>query len=295
LRLAPLPPSTNPSSFPARTCLRQWSGRDGGGRKPRDSVGRRGDFVVERSGVALAFANDDLVLPSLWEATYGDRELVVFRLDERGKRVLTDELKHVWSLKNQLGAEGRACVGKHVGRRVALIALSLLPAFYALTGRAGTLADFRTEELSPLERELAEALLATEPQTSPDLRLLTGVGDARATKRALESLQQRLIATQAGEAEQEHGWDAAVFDLVARRYHAHLRELPAIEDGRAEIAAAVLTAVDELSAADLAAVIRGSRKEGKATLDRLADEGRAYRDDEEIALWRRADASRASS
>jgi hypothetical protein len=250
---------------------------------------------VERSGVALAFANDDLVLPSLWEATYGDRELVVFRLDERGKRVLTDELKHVWSLKNQLGAEGHACVGKHVGRRVALIAFSLLPAFYALTGRAGTLADFRTEELSPLERELAEALLATEPQTSPDLRLLTGVGDARATKRALESLQQRLIATQAGEAEQEHGWDAAVFDLVARRYHAHLRELPAIEDGRAEIAAAVLTAVDELSAADLAAVIRGSRKEAEATLDRLADEGRAYRGDEEIALWRRAEASRASS
>jgi hypothetical protein len=243
---------------------------------------------VERSGVALAFASDDIVLPSLWEAAYGERELVVFRLDERGTRVLTDELKHVWSLKNQLGAERRACVGKHVRRRVALIALALLPAFYALTARAGTSDDFRAEELSPLERELADALLATEPQTAPDLRALTGVGDSKATKRALESLQQRLIVTQAGEAEQEHGWDAAVFDLVARRYRSHLRQLPAVEEARTDIATVVLTAAGELSAADLAAVIPGSRKEAEATLHRLADEGRAApRVDEEITLWSR--------
>jgi hypothetical protein len=250
---------------------------------------------VERSGVALAFASDDLVLPSLWEATYGERQLVVFRLDEHGKRVLTDELKHVWSLKNRLGAECRACVGRHVGRRVALVALALLPAFYALTGRAGTPDDFRAEELSPLERELAEALLATEPQASPDLRAVTGVGDAKATKRALESLQQRLVVTQAGEAEQEHGWDAAVFDLVARRYRAHLRKLPAVEVARAEIAAVVLTTVGELSAADLAAVTGGSRRETEATLDRLADEGLAYRVDEQITLWRHGEARRGSS
>ena len=243
---------------------------------------------VERSGVALAFASDDLVLPSLWQATYGERELIVFRVDERGKRVLSDELKHVWSLKNQLGAERRACVGKHVSRRVALIALAPLPAFYALTARAGTGDDFRTEELSPLERELAEALLATEPQTAPDLRALTGVGDSKATKRALESLQQRLIVTQAGEAEQEHGWDAAVFDLLARRYRAHLRQLPAVEEARADIAAVVLTTAGALSAADLAVVTPGSRKEAEATLDRLADEGRAARRvDEEITLWSR--------
>jgi hypothetical protein len=241
---------------------------------------------VERTGVALVFASDDLVLPSLWGAAYGERELVVFRVDERGKHVLTEELEHVWSLKNQLGAERRACVGKHVGRRAALIAPALVPAFYALTGRTGTVEDFRSDELSPLEHDLAEALLATEPQTAPDLRALTGVGDAKATKRALDSLQQRLIATQAGEAEQQRGWDAAVFDLVARRYRAHLRELPAVEEARADIATVVLTAAGELSAADLAAMTPGSRKEAEAALDRLVDEGRARRLDEEITLWR---------
>ena len=241
---------------------------------------------VKRSGVALAFASDDLVLPSLWEAAYGDRELVVFRVDERGKRVLTDELKHVWSLKNRLGAERRACVGKHVSRRVALIDLSLLPSFYALTGRAGRPDDFRDDELSALERELADALLETEPQTAPELRGLTGVGDAKAVKRALESLQQQLVVTQAGEAEQTHGWDAAVFDLVARRYWAPLRALPQPDDARAAIAAAVLKTAGELSAADLAAVMPTSRREAEDMLERLAADGRARRFDRDVVLWR---------
>jgi hypothetical protein len=162
-----------------------------------------------------------------------------------------------------------------------------LPAFYALTGRAGTPSDFRAEELAPLERELAEALLETGPQIGPDLRALTGVTDAKVAKRALESLQQRLIVTQAGEAAQEHGWDAAVFDLVARRYGAQLQDLPSLEDARAEIATAVLSAAGELSAADLTAVIGGSHQEAEATLDRLADERQARRVDEEMTLWRR--------
>ena len=249
---------------------------------------------VERSGVALAFPSDDLVLPSLWEATYGGRELAVFRVDERGKRVLTEELKHVWSLKNGLGAERRACVGKHVGRRVAFVALPLLPSFYALTGRTGTVDDFRTDELSSLERELAEALMETEPQTAPELRALIGVTDAKAAKRALESLQQRLIVTHAGEAAQEHGWDAAVFDLVARRYRERLRKLPAVEAARADIAAAVLASAGELAAADLRAVIGGSQREAQATLDRLTDERRAHRVDGEITLWRRGRRRRSS-
>ena len=35
--------------------------------------------------------------------------------------------------------------------------------------------------------ELADALLETEAETAPDLRVLTGIGDAKAAKRALES------------------------------------------------------------------------------------------------------------
>jgi hypothetical protein len=243
---------------------------------------------VNRAGIALAFPSDELVLPSLWEAAVGDREVDVFVVDERGKRVLTPELRLVWTLKNRLAEERTACVGKHVAGRVALISLDALPALYALTGRSGRSDDFRSsEELSAAEAELAEALLELGPQTAPDLRRLVGSFDARTTKRALERLQRLLVATQAGEAEQEHGWDAAVFDLVARRYEEAVRRLPARDEARRELVERLLRSAGELSAADTAAVLGISRRDAAATLDRLADERRCTRHDREgFALWK---------
>jgi len=244
--------------------------------------------LVKAAGLVLAFPSDDLVLPSLWEAAIGDPEVTVFERDKRtGKRVLTREITHVWTLKNRLGEERRACVGKHVRGRLVLIAPGLVPALYALTDRAGRPDDFQElDELSPLERDLAEALLESGPQTGPELRLLVGALDAKPSKRALESLQRSFVVTQAGEQEQDAGWDAAVFDLVARRYGSRLRRLPAAEDARAELVAVVLRGGDEISAADAAAIFGFTQKEASAILDRLADEGRAVRrDDGETPLW----------
>lgn len=248
---------------------------------------RAATAFVDRTGIALVFPSDDLVLPSLWEAVVGTTALTVFRTDEQGKRVLTDELDRVWSLKDRLGEERLACVGKHVRGRLALVSLELLPALYALTGRPGHPDDFRAPGLlSPLELELAEALLAAGPQTGPELRRLVGVFDAKGTKRALEGLQRLLVVTQAGEAEQEHGWGASIFDLVARRYRERLGRLPTAEDARTELAAAVLRSAGEVSAADVAAVLGVSRGEAAAALDRLAGERRARRrEEEDFILW----------
>jgi hypothetical protein len=217
------------------------------------------------------------VLPSLWEAVVGDSEVRVFERDERtGKRVLTPQLRQVWMLKNRLGEERRACVGKHVRGRLALVSLELLPALYALTGRDGRADDFRDVELASLERDLAQALLETGPQTGPELRLLVAV-DARAGKRALESLQRSLVVTQAGEQEQDAGWDAAVYDLLARRYGPHLASLPPVEEARRDLIAVLLRSVEEVSAADAAAVFRFRVKEAAAVLDGLVEQGRAVR------------------
>jgi hypothetical protein len=244
--------------------------------------------LVERAGLVLGFPSDDLVLPSLWEAAIGDPEVTVFERDERtGKRVLTQAIVHVWSLKNRLGEERLACVGKHVRGRLVLIALGLLPALYALTGRPGRPDDFRQlDAISPLELELAEALLELGPQTGPELRRVIGALEAKASKRALESLQRSLVVTQAGEQEQDAGWDAAVFDLVARRYGSRLRRLPPPEDARSELVEVVLRGGEEISAADAAAIFGFTQKEASAILDRLADEGRAARrHDGETPLW----------
>jgi hypothetical protein len=249
---------------------------------------------IDRVGIALVFPSRDLVAPSLWEAVTGTPEVTVFRVEPSGRKVLTEELSHVWELKNELAAQGAACVGKHLRGRVAAISLELLPARYALTGRAGRPADFCEEELAPVERELAEALLGAGPQTAPALRGLVPAVGAKETKRALEALQRRLIVTQAGEEPQEQGWDAGVFDLVARRYGHRLEKLPATTEARVQLAAAVLRFA-EVSAVDAAAVIGSTRKEAEEALTRLVELGRARRREEPgYTLWARA-GSRASA
>lgn len=242
---------------------------------------------ANRAGIALVFPSADLVLPSLWEATTGTSEVTVFARNEQARRVLTPELRRVWSWHTRLGEQRLACVGKHVRGRLALVSLETLPALYALTGRSAHTADFREPGLlSALELELAEALLDAGPSTAPELRGLLGLADPRTTKRALERLQRLLVATQAGEAEQEHGWSAAVFDLVARRYHERLRRLPDPDSARRELVACVLASAGELSAADAAAALGLTRAEAEGVLAYLADEGRASRrEEQDVALW----------
>jgi hypothetical protein len=242
----------------------------GGVRSPRGAAS-----FVDRVGLALVFPGVDLVLPSLWEAATGTRDVEVFRPDERGKRTLTPELEHVWSLHTALSTRSLACVGKHVHGHLAAISREALPACYALTGRSGRPSDFRDESPPALELELAEAVLELGPQTSPDLRRLLGAGDARAVKRALEALERRLVLTHAGEADRGQGWSAAVLDLAARRYAEQVRSLPDRSEAVAWLAATVLRNARELSAADLAAVLGLGRREAAALLEQLADEGRA--------------------
>lgn len=242
---------------------------------------------MNRAGIALVLPSADLVLPSLWEAVTGTSEVTVFTRDEEGKRTLTPELKRVWSLHNGLAEQRLACVGKHVRGRLALVSLEVLPALYALTGRPGRPDDFRDSGLSALELELAEALLDLGPQTATELRRLLGLGSAQPAKRALETLQRLLVVTRAGEAEQEHGWAAAVFDLLARRHCERLRRLPQPESARRQLVAVVLTSAGEVSAADAAAALGFARAEATAVLERLSEEGEAIRHERAgVALWR---------
>jgi hypothetical protein len=227
---------------------------------------------VDRAGVVLVFPSDDTVLPSLWEEAIGTPEVEVFTVDPKtGRRVLTPELERVWAIKDRLARERRCCLGKHVRRRLALVSLRLVPALYALTGRAGRADDFRSPGLlSPLELELAESLYEEAPATSPELRERLGIGDAKGTKRALEALQHLLVVTHAGEVEQKQGWDAASFELVARRFPEELSTLPSLEDARVELAKAVLAVAPDASAAEVAKPFAVTKAEAQEALDRLA-------------------------
>jgi hypothetical protein len=222
---------------------------------------------VERVGIAVVFPVVDLVLPSLWEEALHTRDVVVFVEDERGKRILSAELRQVWSLAERLARVRRACVGKHIARRYALVSRRALPALCALADS--------DPELSPLERELVEVVRDAGPLTSPELRRLLGLGDARAVRRALERLQASLVLTQAGEVPQEHGWDANLYDLVERRFP--LRQLPQPDTARRRLVEFVLRAAREVSAADIAAALPLTRREAERELERITEDGHALR------------------
>ncbi|HEU5066489.1 MAG TPA: crosslink repair DNA glycosylase YcaQ family protein [Gaiellaceae bacterium] len=234
----------------------------------------------------MLYPNDDLVLPSLWEALTGRRDVDWAEREDGGKFVdFTPDFARVWKWKDELPEQRLVCAGKHLGGRASLVSLRTLPALYALTGRAGRADDFESEELSPIEHDVAQALLENGPTSSAELPHVAG-HERKRTHAAAERLQRRLVVTAAGRQERDRGWPAVILDILPRRYGGHLRTLPKQEDARADLAATVLRSAREISAADLAAVIGGPRKEAAAALDRLAASGAARaRNAGDYVLW----------
>jgi winged helix DNA-binding protein len=241
---------------------------------------------VDRVGLAVLYPNDDLVLPSLWEALTGRKDVDWATREDGGRFVdFTPDFARVWRWKDELPEQRLVCAGKHLGGRASLVSLRMLPALYALTGRAGHPEDFRDEELSPVELDVAEAVLESGPLSTAELPELAG-HERKRVSAATHRLQRRLVLTAAGRQERERGWPAVVLDLLPRRYGHRLHDLPSAEDGRAALASVALRSASELSAADFAAVIGGPRRDAAAALDRLVEEGKARsRDAGGFVLW----------
>ncbi len=216
------------------------------------------------------------MLPSLWEAATGKPVV---------DRDFAPDVGLVWGWKDELPGRKLVCAGKHLGGRASLVSLELLPVLYALTGRDGRSEDFRDEDLSPVERDVAEAVLESGPISSAELPSLAGHERKRVSAAAVR-LQRRLVLTAAGRQEHEQGWPSVVFDVLPRRYADRLRTLPDADEARATLAETILRSAGEVSAADVAAVLGGTRKQAGAALDRLAAEGRVRsRDAGEYLLW----------
>lgn len=233
---------------------------------------------MARAGIVMVFPKEGSPLPSLWTAAFATTELKVFTIGDAGKRVLSGELEFVWTLMHQLAADRAACLGRHVCGRLALIAPDLISSLYAETGREGTEDDFRgSGSLSPLELELAEALLEHGPRTGPQLRSILSRSNARATKSAVASLERQLVITHVGQQEQRSGWDAAIYDLLARRFARELESLPSVSSARAAVARRILHSAGQLPAPELAKVLGLRRREAEEVLDGLMTQAPAYR------------------
>jgi hypothetical protein len=242
---------------------------------------------LAKVGVALLFPKPDYVLPSLWEAVAGRSDVEWAIRDEDEKYVsFTPEMAKVWSWKDELPRKRLACIGLHVVRTTGLIAPDLVPAVYALTGRAGRPDDFREAELEPLELELAEtALELARPTTRRELRLLVN-REKREVDKAVNGLQRKLVLTNAGRDEAEAGWSSTLHDLFARRWRVRLRRLPDRDTALRALAGRIVVAAGDVSAADLAAVLKLRRREATELLEALeADGALERREDAGIPVW----------
>ena len=241
---------------------------------------------VDRVGIAVAWGKADLVLPSLWQGIAGPDADWAIR-DEAGKALeFSPEFQRLWRWKDELPERRLACAGRHFSGAALVIAPRLLAAAYALTGRSGKADDFREDELEQLELEVAEVVLENDPLTGPEIRRLLGTTDRKAVDRAIRRLQRRFVLTNAGAAEQTQGWRAIRQDVFARRWRKSLSRLPAEDEALCELARAVLTGTDEVSAADVAGALGWRRKQSEGVLADLAAKGLATeRVEDGLKIW----------
>jgi hypothetical protein len=216
---------------------------------------------IDRVGLALLFPRADVVLPSLWEQVSGLQEV-----DWNA-----EPINFLWWAKDALPDEGRACVGKHLGRVASCIAPRLVPVLVA--------ANFEAPENGD---PVVDAIRGLGPLTGPQLRGVTGLAK-KDVDRSIASLHHRLVLTNAHLVDEGSTWGSLAHDLLARKWKVPKR-LPARAAARRELAYLVLERTGELTAADLAGVFAWRRKEAAAILD---DVGEGRDDEAGFRIWTR--------
>jgi hypothetical protein len=125
-----------------------------------------------------------------------------------------------WQWKDELPTTRRLHYGKVIRRKPTYISLTMLPAFYALSGNVGEPDDhlqaYREGRLSALAKALYEQVLAEGPVSTWTLRrrfVPRGESGSR-FHRALDDLQERLLIAKV--AEEEEWRNGFIWDVFHR-------------------------------------------------------------------------------
>jgi len=215
-------------------------------------------------------------LPSLWQATAGDRPVA----DEH------DDPGHVtWRWKDQLLDQRRVYYGKLLRGRATFASLDLLPYLYAVSPRVADLDDYRlayeSGHLTHEAKQIGDALLQNGPLHTIDLRRAahqSSEGAKSRFERALTVLQRGLWVVPVGVAETGAWRYAFIYELFDRwfeRIPAQARPIK-VRAAQEEIVAACLQASGAASAADLARMLGWPIADIRRTLQRLADKSLAF-------------------
>lgn len=174
------------------------------------------EYVNER-GYAFFWPIKGLLMPSLWVANAGDRPVPDAH----------DDPGHVtWGWKDSLLGKRRWYYGRVLRKRNTVIALDVLPYFYALSPNYGDpnedyLIDYEAGQLPLAAKLIYETLLREGPQNTIDLRKKAGLANRSADNdfnRALEELQTSFRILPVGVSDAGAWHYSFVYDILPRHF-----------------------------------------------------------------------------
>lgn len=234
-------------------------------------------FVEER-GFVYFWPIKGVELPSLWAAVAGDRPVA----DEH------DDPGHVtWGWKDQWLGARRWYYAKLLRGKATLVALPVVPCFYALSENFGDwqadyLELFAAGRLTADARAVYEALLEKGPLHTIALRKearLTSKGSNTRFEKALVELQTGLKILPIGVAQAGAWRYSFIYDIVDRFFPDLAAQAGSIAraDARAHLTCLYLDSVGAARTQDAQRLFRWTVDETRRVWERLADEGRALR------------------
>ena len=178
------------------------------------------EFVSD-VGMAFLFGERTIEMPTLWEAVCGCRRRVPEHHDDA-------DLRRTWDWKDTLPSRGAIFYGKLLRGKPTLVALELLPAFYALSPNYGSpddyLEQYQAGQLSLEAKNVYEALQSEGALATSRLRQAAGLPgggpNARRFDRALADLQTQLKIAKVGISDANRWGYAYVYDLFLRQFPA---------------------------------------------------------------------------
>jgi len=228
---------------------------------------------IAHVGFCLLFPIKRLPLPSLWGWLKGRRG-GWWRRDFCLVCAWDADSERLWAWKDELPRRRLAYYGKYFRGRGSLIAPAFLPYFYRLGENypeASAELLYRAGKISADACRIYKQLASDGALPALELRHACGFEGARRNlrfKRALEELQRRLLIVHWGTAQETHGWESNVYELVLRAFPQAVRAAAKLsaEEARLRIARHYRQLRPQATAVDLVQVFGWSRAVAQQTL-----------------------------
>lgn len=229
-------------------------------------------FVNER-GFIFFWPVKNILLPSLWKATVGDRE-VPNNHDDPG---------HItWNWKDDLLGKKKLYYGRILCSRNVFLSLTMLPFFYALSPNYGDpendyLIQYQQGSMSLETKMVYEALLKVGPLNTLDLRRVAKLSNETNASRfshALDILQADFRILPIGIAEAGTWHYAFIYDTVHRHFPDLIQESGEISPSfaRSVLLSSYFKSVGACQIKDLLRIFKWQQSVLFSTLEKLIAE-----------------------